>query len=404
MTCAKRLFRFYSCAVFLCLGQIIHAQTVPPVSPPAVTPPPAVTLPPAVTSPTNQHPQTPPTTQLQQSKTDPTANPSPSDNSNKSDQPTPLPRQVTLVYSPDYLINLGGLEQAHPFDIRKYEKIQLKLIEDKRALETDFLAPQPLSEKEQLLVHSAPYLDSLKNNARLAEYLEAPELRFVPLSLHRAVVRPFLTASGGTLLAARQALKSGIGVNLGGGYHHAKPETGEGFCVIADIPIAIRQLQAEKLIKTALIVDVDVHQGNGTIVCLADDPTTFTFSMHQDNIYPIPKEVGDWDVELASGMDDTEYLQILSDCLPKLFRDAKPDICFIVGGCDTLQGDPLAGLNMSHQGIVKRDAMIVAACLERQVPVVLTLGGGYSPDAWQAQYLSIKNLLQTYGLAPGAKN
>ena len=233
----------------------------------------------------------------------------------------------------------------------------------------------------------------------MARYLEAGVLEYAPVSLDTAVVEPFRRASGGTLLAARKALATGIGINIGGGYHHAKPEIGEGFCLYADVPISIRKLQQEGLIKTALIVDVDVHQGNGTAVCLADDDSTFCFSMHQADIYPIPKETSDRDVELDTGMGDEEYLRILESNLPALFDQSTPDICFIVGGCDTLSGDPLASLEMTPAGIVARDAMIVKHCVDRNVPVVLTLSGGYSPEAWKAQYQSIKHLIETYSLA-----
>lgn len=164
----------------------------------------------------------------------------------------------------------------------------------------------------------------------------------------------------------------------------------------ADVPIAIRKLQNENLIKRAVIIDVDVHQGNGTIVCLGDDEATFTFSMHQGNIYPIPKETGDLDVELKSGMGDDEYMKILAKQLPRVLDDAKADICFIVGGCDPLKGDPLASLQMTPAGIVKRDQQIVDACVKRQIPVVLTLSGGYSPDAWKSQFMSIENLIKLY--------
>ena len=320
-----------------------------------------------------------------------------------SAQPSPpsepkLPFKVSVVYSPGYLINLGGLEKMHPFDIRKYEKIHNGLIGDGLLSDDQTLKPAPLTQDDLLLVHTPEYLEDLKLRKKVAQYLEAPVLQFAPLSLDRAVLQPFLRASGGTLLAARQALQSGIGINLGGGYHHAKPDRGEGFCLYADVPIAIRKLQAESKIKRAIVIDVDVHQGNGTIVCLPDDDSTFTFSMHQDDIYPIPKEVGDLDVELNSGMQDQEYLEILAEHLPKILADADADICFIVGGCDPLDGDPLASLRMTADGIVKRDHAIIQACAERNLPVVLTLSGGYSPDAWKSQYLSIKNLIEVHGL------
>ena len=320
-----------------------------------------------------------------------------------SPEPTapPLPFNVCVVYSPGYLINLGGLEKMHPFDIRKYEKIHNGLIADGLLTKEQTLKPAPLTRDDLLLIHSQEYLEELKQRKNVAEYLEAPVLQYAPLSLDRAVLEPFKRASGGTLLAARQALQSGIGINLGGGYHHAKPDRGEGFCLYADVPIAIRKLQSESLIKRAIVIDVDVHQGNGTILCLPDDESTFTFSMHQGNIYPIPKEVGDLDVELSGGMQDEEYLEILAEHLPKILDDSQADICFIVGGCDPLDGDPLAGLKMTADGIVKRDHAIVEACAKRNLPVVLTLSGGYSPDAWKSQYMSIKNLIEVYSLGDG---
>ena len=309
-----------------------------------------------------------------------------------------LPFDVNVVYSPGYLIDLGGLEKLHPFDIRKYEKIHEALKSDKLLTDDQTLKPEPLTKEDLMLVHGEAYLDSLRNRKKLAGYLEAPALTLAPVSLNRAVLEPFRRASGGTLLAARMALKSGIGINIGGGYHHAKPNLGEGFCVFADVPIAIRKLQKEKQIKRAVVIDVDVHQGNGTILCLDGDNSTFTFSMHQKNIYPTPKEKGDLDVELPSGMGDAAYLKVLAKHLPSILDESDADICFIVGGCDPLAGDPLASLKMTPEGIVKRDQAIVEACVQRKIPVVLTLSGGYSPDAWKSQYMSIKNLIKQYGL------
>ena len=148
------------------------------------------------------------------------------------------------------------------------------------------------------------------------------------------------------------------------------------------------------MIYKALIIDLDVHQGNGTALIFENDDSVFTFSMHQGDIYPIPKENSDLDIELNAGTDDSEYLDILSNHLPGLFEVSKPDIVFIIGGCDTLNDDPLASLNMTEDGIVKRDWMVIEACLERSVPVVMTLAGGYSENAWHAQYLSIKNIIE----------
>jgi len=309
------------------------------------------------------------------------------------------PFQVSVAYTDDYLINLGGVERAHPFDIKKYKKIHDALLADKLLTSEATLKPEPIPVEDLLLIHSKEYLKSLAERDNLAKYLEAPILRMLPVSLNKGVLMPFRSSTGGTLLAARNALEHGIGINIGGGYHHAKPEVGEGFCVYADVPVAIRKLQNEKKIERAIVIDVDVHQGNGTIVCLKDDDSTFTFSMHQAGIYPIPKEQGDLDVELTAGMGDAEYLEILNRNLAKILDELRADICFIVAGCDTLDGDPLASLAMTEKGIEQRDAAIVAACAKRKMPVVYTTSGGYSKNAWRSQYLSIKNLIETYGLA-----
>jgi histone deacetylase 11 len=304
--------------------------------------------------------------------------------------------KAAVVYSKNYLINLMGFERLHPFDIKKYQKIYDQLKRDGLLDENKTHQPQEVLESELLLIHQQEYLNKLKVKRNVAAYLEADVLNRLPVSLDRGILRPFRYASGGTILAGRKALKYGIGINIGGGYHHAKPHKGEGFCIYADVPIAIRVLQKEEKIKRALIIDVDAHQGNGTIACLPDDDSTYTFSMHGGSIYPIPKEIGDWDIELNAGTRDEMFLEKLGDALPKLFDRAKPDIVFIIGGCDTLENDPLGAMSMTEEGLAKRDMMIVDHCVAEKVPVVLTLAGGYSDNAWHAQYMSLKGILHKY--------
>ncbi len=307
----------------------------------------------------------------------------------------PIKSKIAVVYSSNYQISLAGLERLHPFDIQKYKRIFEQLVKDSLVKTSDIFVPEPITKDDILRVHTDKFLNSLKSSKNIAAYIEAPLLSFLPaFILKRAVLRPFQYASGGTLLASRNALLYGVGINIGGGYHHAKPDAGEGFCVYADIPIAIRILQAEGKIKRALVIDLDVHQGNGTAVCLANDDRTFTFSMHQGSIYPIPKEISDLDIELNAGMDDETYLKILSKNLPSLFEKAKPDIVFLVAGCDTFKDDPLASINMTGNGIVKRDWMVIDECLRRNIPIVMTLAGGYSKEAWHIQYKSIRNILE----------
>ena len=311
----------------------------------------------------------------------------------------PRNANVALVYSKRYEINLGGLERLHPFDIHKYTKIRRQLIKDRLVRSEDFHVPQPLDRDRILLVHTPKYLERLKDPKRVAEYLEAPMVGALPAAvLDRGMLSAFRHASGGTILAARLALKHGVAINLGGGYHHAKPDNGEGFCIYADMPIAIRVLQREKLIRRALVIDLDVHQGNGTAVCCQGDESVFTFSMHQGDIYPVPKEKSDRDIELPAGTDDRRYMKILRGALPELIDRARPDLVVLQAGCDVLAGDPLANLKMTKQGIVDRDSLVVDTCVDRGIPIVVTLGGGYSPEAWAVQHASIRRILTTHGV------
>ena len=307
-----------------------------------------------------------------------------------------LKNNIALVYSSKYQINLAGFEKLHPFDINKYSKIYLKLIKDKLITPKDIFVPEILSEENILKVHTKAFLKSLDNSKTISNYIEAPILNIFPAEkLINGLLKPFRYSSAGTLLTAELAMKNkGIGINIGGGYHHAKPTKGEGFCIYADIAIAIKVLQEKGIIEKALIVDVDIHQGNGNAVCFANDQSVFTFSMHEEDIYPEPKEKSDLDIGLNAGTNDKQFLKILDDNLSLIFKKFTPDVVFIVGGCDTLKGDPLANCEMSEEGIVKRDAYIIEECVNRKIPVILTLGGGYSPNAWHAQYMSIKNLLK----------
>ncbi|HUT60852.1 MAG TPA: histone deacetylase [Phycisphaerae bacterium] len=309
-------------------------------------------------------------------------------------------QRVAVVYSTHYEMNLGGAERLHPFDIHKYAKIYLKLQTDGYLRPPDVFVPQPVTKEQVLLVHSPEFMESLRDSEKVARYLEAPLVGAMPAALVDAgILNAFRWSSGGTIEAARQALRHGIGINIGGGYHHAKGDSGEGFNVYNDLAITIRVLRRERLIRRACVVDLDVHQGNGTATVFAGDNDVFTFSMHQGDIYPIPKAVSSLDIELPRGTGDEEYLRLLRGALPGVLDKARPDIVLLQAGCDTLAGDPLAGLRMSHRGIVLRDAAVIDACVARHIPVVMALGGGYSQDAWQAQYASIARTIDKYGLA-----
>jgi histone deacetylase 11 len=265
--------------------------------------------------------------------------------------------------------------------------------------------PTEISQEDLLRVHSERYLSDLRQPARLARCLETGVTSLLSAkTCDQGILRPFRCATGGTLLASRLALTYGMAVNIGGGYHHAEPDRGGGFCIYADMPVAIRALQAEGRIKRALIVDLDVHQGNGTAVCFAGDQSVFTFDMHEEDIYPVPKEHNDLDVPLKAGTTDAGYLDILSRHLGGVFEKSAPDIVFLQAGADVLNGDPLAHLKLSADGIVKRDQMVFTEASGRHIPIVMGLGGGYSRNAWYVQYRSIRNLIERYGANPQSQS
>jgi histone deacetylase 11 len=313
-----------------------------------------------------------------------------------------LDNRVAVVYSEHYQINMAGLERLHSFDIRKYAKIYLQLNTDGLIRPEEIFVPEAVTPTDVLRVHTPSFVQSLSDSNAVARYLESPIVEVAPAVLVDAgILQAFRYATGGTILAARLALQYGIAINLGGGYHHAKPDAGGGFCVYADMPVAIRVLQAEGRIRRALVVDLDVHQGNGTAICFESDDDVFTFSMQQEGIYPLPRARSDLDVELPAGMDDAAYLQILGRHVPDALDRSRPEIVFLQAGCDTLAGDPLANLRMTPTGIVRRDAMVIDECVARKIPVVMTLGGGYGRDAWAAQYASVRRTIETYGLTSG---
>lgn len=313
-----------------------------------------------------------------------------------------LNERVALVFSSRYRIRFGGLERLHPFDINKYTTIYHALERDGYVRPDDVYVPAEISRDDLLTVHTERYLAELRRPAALARYLEFPLAALMTRwTVDRAILRPFRHAAGGTLLAAREAMQCGIAVNLGGGYHHAGPDSGGGFCIYADMPIAIRCLQRDGLIRRALVVDLDAHQGNGTAVAFADDDSVYTFSMHQAGIYPQPPAESDMDVELEAGTDDDAFMATLTELLPGVLADSRPDIIFLQAGVDPLADDPLAGLAMSERGIVRRDAYVIDLTADAGTPLVMCLGGGYSRESWHAQYLSIKRTLDRYGLADG---
>jgi histone deacetylase 11 len=309
--------------------------------------------------------------------------------------------RAAVVYSSRYEVDLGGLEKLHPFDIHKYGRMARQLVRSGHMTTADFFVPPEVTREQLLLVHTPDYLKSLGSPKIVAGYLESKPIKMLPAkSLDQGMLRAFRTSTGGTLVAARWAMACGLGINLGGGYHHAQPDRGEGFCIYADVPIAIRSLQAEGRIETALLVDLDVHQGNGNAICFQGDDSVFTFSIHEADIYPMPKARSDLDVELRPPVDDARYLAVLEAHLPRLLDNVEPDLVVLLGGVDVYDGDPLAHFELTAQGIVARDEYVVRQARDRGIPVLYVTSGGYSKVAWKIQYQSIANLLTTFARKP----
>jgi acetoin utilization deacetylase AcuC-like enzyme len=223
-----------------------------------------------------------------------------------------------------------------------------------------------------LLVHTRDYIERF-TDGRLTE----PEIRRLGFPWSEALVERSYRAVGGTCEAAQAAMEHGVAMNLAGGTHHAFPDHGEGFCVFNDVAVAIRLLQRSGRVRRAVIVDLDVHQGNGTHAVFAGDDRVFTFSMHGGRNYPFQKVPGRLDVELADGTGDDEYLSLLADALPRVITEAEPDLVVYLAGADTHEGDRLGRLALTFDGLARRDAFVLERCREVGLPVVVTIAGGY---------------------------
>lgn len=274
-----------------------------------------------------------------------------------------------LVYHEGYDLSIG----EHVFPARKYRLIRWRLLEEHFAAPDDFVQPQPASDEDILLVHTAEWVRKLRTGT--LTYHDIVRLE-IPYS--RKTVDAFWLAAGGTTLAARLALQHGVGYNVGGGFHHAFPDHGEGFCAINDIAVSIRSLQRAGAIRTAMVVDCDVHQGNGTAAIFENDESVFTISAHQFNNYPAEKPCSSADIHLADGATDAEYVARLGAELRFALSRFKPDLLVYVAGADPYYQDQLGGLNLTFDGLWERDRLVIGTALHQGIPVAITLAGGYA--------------------------
>jgi acetoin utilization deacetylase AcuC-like enzyme len=274
-----------------------------------------------------------------------------------------------LVYHDRYDLKLG----THVFPSQKYRLVHDKLLADQIAAPDDFLAPEPATDTDILRVHSQDYVYKLKNGS-----LTDAEILRMEIPYSTELMEACWLAAGGSILAGQQALADGWSASIGGGFHHAYADHGEGFCVIHDVAVAIRRLQFDRTIETAMVVDTDVHQGNGTASIFGGDGDVFTLSIHQENNYPYPKPPSTVDIDLPDGIGDDDYLSILEKHLRGAFHDFKPQILFYVAGADPYREDQLGGLALTMEGLARRDALVFDYARRNKVPVAITLAGGYA--------------------------
>ena len=300
-----------------------------------------------------------------------------------------------LIYSDGYYLPIG----QHVFPAEKYRRVHDQLLESGVADPEDFITPQPASDQDILLVHTPQYVEKLKTGTLSAREELELEIPFSP-----ELVQAFWLAAGGSILAAQHALNDGVAVNIGGGFHHAFPNHGEGFCMIHDVAVAIRRMQCDAKIRTAMTVDCDLHHGNGTAAVFAGTRTAseplpssgpsvlgrkplmrgtysgdvFTISLHQENNYPPTKPPSSIDVDLPDGITDDDYLAWLDNALSSGLRQFTPDLICYIAGADPYREDQLGGLALTIEGLKKRDELVFRVAKAQAIPVMVTYAGGYA--------------------------
>lgn len=267
------------------------------------------------------------------------------------------------------------LPEGHRFPMLKYELLPEQLLYEGTCTSDNFFEPCVPDDRYILKVHTTEYYNHLKNLT-----LDARAARKIGFPLSDSLVKREVIIADGTIKASEFALKYGIAMNIAGGTHHAYSDRGEGFCMLNDQAIGARYLKDKKLAEKILIVDLDVHQGNGTAEIFQNDASVFTFSMHGKSNYPFKKETSDLDIPLENACDDETYLSILKETLPQLIHDEKPDFIYYLSGVDVIASDKLGKLGLTIPGCKERDRFVLQTCKDHKIPVMCSMGGGYSPD------------------------
>ncbi|HET6521850.1 MAG TPA: histone deacetylase [Geminicoccaceae bacterium] len=280
----------------------------------------------------------------------------------------PLP----VVHHPDYV---APMPAGHRFPMGKFGRVMAVLLEDGVVAPAQVVRPEPAPRAWLELAHTPDYVAGVTG-----QRLDAEAVRRIGLPQSPEVARRALAATGGTVLTARLALEYGVACNTAGGSHHAQAGFGAGFCLFNDVAVAARVLLAEGLVDRLLVVDLDVHQGDGTAAIFRLDPAVFTFSVHCQSNYPLRKQQGDLDVGLDDGLEDDAYLRTLADHLPDLLSEVRPGLVFYNAGVDPHRDDRLGRLMLTSEGLARRDAYVLETCVRAGVPVAGVLGGGYGRD------------------------
>jgi acetoin utilization deacetylase AcuC-like enzyme len=292
------------------------------------------------------------------------------------------PLRPKLFYRPEYVCNVLEQGMRHTFDVLRPRRIRDALVACGAACADEFRVPTALADADLLLVHTPAYLEMLRTPATLARLLFLDPQQ----PWNDELLMPFLYAAGGTLEAALAAAEDGgIGLNLGGGYHHAQADKAEGFCAIADVAVAIRRLQRDRRVARVLIVDLDYHHGNGNAEIFATDDSVFTLSIHANNWCWLTKE-HNLDVELPAHTGDAVYLDTLRRRLPPVVASFDPDFVFYVAGSDPFIEDRLGDFDVSEAGMLERDRFVVDVVRGRKLPLVVVTAGGYGPSSWRVHY------------------
>ncbi|MFY7826492.1 MAG: histone deacetylase [Flectobacillus sp.] len=278
---------------------------------------------------------------------------------------------LKIAHSPIYQL---PLPEGHRFPMLKYELIPEQLKYEGTCVGENFFEPQPVQEKYILKAHTQTYWDSLKNLS-----IDAKMVRKIGLPLSEQLILRETIITQGTIDCTNFAFENGIAMNVAGGTHHAYSDKGEGFCLLNDVAIASHFLMSERNISKILVIDLDVHQGNGTAEIFAKEPKIFTFSMHGKENYPLHKEISDLDIELPTYTTDDTYLNLLYDSLPKLIQQVQPQFLFFISGVDILATDKLGKLSVSMEACKRRDEFVFEQAQKAGLPIVVSMGGGYSP-------------------------